>query len=207
MKEIWDNRYRDIEYAYGEKPNVFFKETLDNLNLKDSILLPAEGEGRNAVYAAKRGLDVTAFDISIEGKNKALDLAKKENVEINYEVGEFFELNLVKGSYDCAALIYAHFPPTIREAYHKKIASLIKPNGTLILEGFSIAHLEYQKKNPHVGGPKKKAMLFSTEIIKKNFIDFEIIHLEEIEIQLNEGLYHQGKGKVIRFIGKKLKSE
>ena len=113
MKEIWDNRYRDIEYAYGEKPNVFFKETLDNLNLKDSIILPAEGEGRNAVYAAKRGLDVTAFDISIEGKNKALDLAKKENVEINYEVGEFFELNLVKDSYDCAALIYAHFPPTI----------------------------------------------------------------------------------------------
>ena len=60
------------EYAYGITPNVFFKETIENYDLKGEILLPAEGEGRNAVYAAKNGLKVTAFDISREGKNKAL---------------------------------------------------------------------------------------------------------------------------------------
>lgn len=54
MKEMWDKRYGNTEYAYGEEPNAFFKKTLDKLDLKGSILLPAEGEGRNAVYAAKK---------------------------------------------------------------------------------------------------------------------------------------------------------
>jgi SAM-dependent methyltransferase len=205
MKEMWDKRYGNTEYAYGEEPNAFFKKTLDKLDLKGSILLPAEGEGRNAVYAAKKGLDVFAFDISIEGKNKALELSKKENVEITYEVGEFFNLNIANYSYDSAALIYAHFPPNIRDSYHQKISELIKPNGILILEGFSKNHLELQQHNPNAGGPKKEALLFSIEMIKNDFSNFEIIQLEEKEVELNEGEYHQGKAKVIRFIGKKIK--
>ena len=202
---MWDKRYGDTAYAYGEEPNVFFKDTLNKLDLKGSILLPAEGEGRNAIYAAKKGMEVFAFDISIEGKNKALGLAKKEDVEINYEVGSFFSLDLVNQSYDCCALIYSHFPPDARNAYHHKINELIKLNGILILEGFCTGHLEYQKMNPSVGGPKKEALFFSTEMIKNDFSNFEIIQLEEKEVELNEGKYHQGKAKVIRFIGKKIK--
>lgn len=205
MKEMWDKRYGNTEYAYGEEPNAFLKKTLDKLDLKGSILLPAEGEGRNAVYAAKKRMEVFAFDISIEGKNKALELAKKNNVEINYEVGEFFNLNIANYSYDSAALIYAHFPPNIRDSYHQKISELIKSNGILILEGFSKSHLELQQHNPNAGGPKKEALLFSIEMIKNDFSNFEIIQLEEKEIELNEGEYHQGKAKVIRFIGKKIK--
>tara|TARA_B100000795_G_scaffold103119_1_gene76022 strand:+ start:3456 stop:4076 length:621 start_codon:yes stop_codon:yes gene_type:complete len=205
MKEMWDKRYGNTEYAYGEEPNAFFKKTLDKLDLKGSILLPAEGEGRNAVYAAKKRMEVFAFDISIEGKNKALELAKKENVEINYEVGEFSNLNIANYTYDSAALIYAHFPPNIRDSYHQKISELIKPNGILILEGFSKSHLALQQQNPNVGGPKNEALLFSIEMMKKDFANFEIIQLEEKEIELNEGEYHQGKAKVIRFIGKKIK--
>ena len=205
MKEMWDKRYGNTAYAYGEEPNAFFRETLNKLDLKGSILLPAEGEGRNAVYAAKKGLEVFAFDISIEGKNKALELAKKNNIEINYEVGEFFNLNIANYSYDSAALIYAHFPSNIRDSYHQKISELIKPNGILILEGFSKSHLELQQHNPNAGGPKKEALLFSIEMIKNDFSNFEIIQLEEKKIELNEGEYHQGKAKVIRFIGKKIK--
>lgn len=70
MKKLWDSRYSNLNYAYGIEPNKFFKEVLDKNNFTGKILLPAEGEGRNAVYAAKKGLDVTAFDISIEGKKK-----------------------------------------------------------------------------------------------------------------------------------------
>ena len=205
MKEMWDKRYSTTAYAYGEEPNAFFKETLDSQNLEGSILLPAEGEGRNAVYAAKKDMEVFSFDISIEGKNKALELAKKNNVEINYEVGEFFNLNIANYSYDCAAFIYAHFPPSLRISYHQKISELIKPNGILILEGFSKSHLELQQHNPNAGGPKKEALLFSIEMIKNDFSNFEIISIEEKEIELNEGEYHQGKAKVIRFIGKKIK--
>lgn len=207
MEKMWDERYADEGFAYGKNPNVFFKESLINLKLTGSIILPGEGEGRNAIYAAKQGLEVTAFDISIEGKNKAMAFAEEESVVINFEVGDFFNLDLINQSYDSAALIYAHFPSNLRAEYHKKITSLIKPGGTIILEGFSVSHLEYQKKNPQVGGPKMEPALFSKDMIKKDFEDLEIVQLEEQEIELSEGQFHNGVGKVIRFIGKKQKDE
>lgn len=203
MKEMWDNRYSSEDYAYGINPNVFLKDSIEKYKLKGSILMPAEGEGRNAVYAAKKGLEVTAFDISVEGKKKALKLAKKENIEITYDVGDFFNLNLINQKYDSAALIYAHFPPPLLSKYYQKIGELIKPNGILILEGFSKNHLKYREENPNIGGPNQLDMLFSKESIKNDFPDFEIIQLEETEVELSEGIYHNGIGSVIRFVGKK----
>lgn len=61
MEAFWNNRYKEKEFAYGIAPNQFFKESINKLKIKGTILLPAEGEGRNAVYAAKKGLKVTAF--------------------------------------------------------------------------------------------------------------------------------------------------
>jgi len=203
MKELWDSRYASLDYVYGTEPNQFFKEILDKNHFEGKILLPAEGEGRNAIYAAKKGLEVFAFDLSSEGKKKALKLAKNENVEINYDVGDFFTLHLIKEKFDVAALIFAHFPPNISTKYHKKIAELIKPNGILILEGFSKTHFELQKENPRAGGPKNIDMLFSIESIKKDFLNFDAILLEEKEIDLKEGKFHRGRSKVIRFIGRK----
>lgn len=203
MKEMWDSRYSSEDYAYGINPNVFFKDAIEKYKLKGSILMPAEGEGRNAVYAAKKGLEVTAFDISVEGKKKALKLAEKENVEITYEVGDFFNLDLINQKYDSAALIYAHFPPPLLSKYYQKIGELIKPKGFLILEGFSKTHLKYREENPKIGGPNQLDMLFSKELIQNNFPDFEIILLEETEVELSEGIYHNGVGSVIRFVGNK----
>lgn len=204
MKEMWNSRYSSTEFAYGTAPNQFFKETLSQLKPKGKILLPAEGEGRNAVYAAKQGLDVTAFDISSEGKKKALRLAMTESVELKYEIGNLFVLDLVNEKFDLAALIFAHFPPPILSKYHNKIADLIKDDGMIILEGFSKNNLPIRIKNPKVGGPDKIDMLFSKESIAHDFSDFEIINLEEVEIELHEGSFHNGTAKVIRFIGRKL---
>jgi SAM-dependent methyltransferase len=203
MIKMWDNRYSNEDFAYGIAPNNFFKSIIEDYKIDGKILLPAEGEGRNAVYAAKKGLDVTAFDISIEGKKKALKLATKENVTIKYEVGDFFDLDLINEKYDSAALIFAHFPPPILSKYHRKIADLIKEGGTIILEGFSTGHLPLRMENPNIGGPNKIEMLFTEESIRDDFSDFEVIKLEEVQIELNEGNFHNGIGKVIRFIGEK----
>ncbi len=200
---MWNTRYASTDYAYGKAPNTFFKSVLDKHHFAGKILLPAEGEGRNAVYAAQKGLEVFAFDTSIEGQKKAFKLAIEQNVTINYEVGEFFELELIKEKFDVAALIYAHFPPLILTKYYQKVAELIQPNGFLILEGFSTRHLSLRAANPKVGGPGMIEMLFSEDTIKNNFPNFEIIQLEEVEVELKEGLYHNGIGKVIRFVGKK----
>lgn len=203
MKDFWNNRYKDKEFAYGKSPNLYFKNTIDTLSLEGTLLLPAEGEGRNAVYAAKKGLKVVAFDISEEGRNKAMALARSEDVEIDYKVGELNQLNLKKNSFDALALIYGHFPANEKEKLHKDLAELIKPNGYLILEGFSVNNLEFREKNPKVGGPANREMLYAKQEITDTFIDFEIIELEETLIELNEGNFHNGLASVIRFIGKK----
>ena len=200
--ERWNDRYSNEEFAYGEEPNNFFKEQIEKLNA-GTILFPAEGEGRNAVYAAKIGWEVAAFDISEEGKNKALKLAEANNVTIDYKVGELETLNYQQEQFDAIALIYAHFPAKIKSHLHKTLETYLRKGGIIIFEAFSKKHLEYLAINDKVGGPKDIESLFSIEEIKADFPNYEIIQLEETEIELNEGLFHNGKGSVIRFVGKK----
>ncbi|CAA9201299.1 class I SAM-dependent methyltransferase [Flavobacterium collinsii] len=200
--ERWNDRYSTEEFAYGTAPNNYLKETLEKLDI-GTILFPAEGEGRNAVYAAKLGWNVSAFDISSEGQSKALKLAQSQNVIIDYQVGELETLNYQPGQFDTIALIYAHFPAEIKSAIHKTLDQYLRKGGYILFEAFSKKHLEYLAINDKVGGPKDIASLFSIEEIQSDFPDYEIITLEEKEIELNEGLFHNGKGSVIRFIGKK----
>ena len=193
----WDDRYRNEEYAFGTEPNIYFKQELDLLN-PGKILLAAEGEGRNAVYAAERGWDVTAFDISEEGKNKALKLAKSNNVTIDYKVGELPDLDFENESFDVIALIYAHFPAKIKSEYHKILDKLLKKGGVVIFEAFSKRHLEYRLENEKVGGPTDIESLFSIDELKNDFKNYDFQVLKEEIIDLNEGLYHIGTGSVIR---------
>lgn len=204
MENFWNLRFKDKDYAYGTLPNMFFKHVIDTYHVEGKLLLPAEGEGRNAVYAAKQGLEVYAFDASIEGRNKALKLAKENKVQINYEVGDFFNLQIMNEKFDAVALIFAHFAPDISAEYYKKITELLKPNGWMILEGFSKNHVKFQKVNPQAGGPKNIDMLFSKETIKRDFPAFEVLKLDEVETELQEGKYHKGTASLIRFIGKKI---
>lgn len=201
--ERWNERYRNTEFAYGEEPNQYLKTKIASIQPTGSILFAAEGEGRNAVFAAKQGWKVSAFDISIEGKNKAEILANKNQVSIDYKVGELDKLNYPKEHFDAVALIYAHFPAEIKSQLHQELIQLIKPGGYVIFEAFSKKHIDYIAKNEKVGGPKELAMLFSIEEIKANFKDFEVLELTEQEIELNEGLFHNGVGSVIRFVGRK----
>jgi SAM-dependent methyltransferase len=204
MKDMWNSRYQSNEFAYGKAPNQFFKDVLNRFNLTGEILLPAEGEGRNAVYAAQKGLSVYAFDISVEGKNKALRLAKEKNVQIRYEVGEITDLALEDQSFDIAALTFVHLPPNLRSNFHCEVAKLIKPGGVIIIEGFSKNNLKNRRENPNIGGPNNPEMLFSVEEIKNDFKGFEIVELQETNVELKEGSFHNGLGSVIRFIGRKV---
>ncbi|MFC0772629.1 class I SAM-dependent methyltransferase [Terrimonas alba] len=200
--ERWNDRYRKDEFAYGEQPNNYLKEQLEKL-AAGTILFPAEGEGRNAIFAANLGWTVSAFDISVEGKNKALRLAAMNKVTIDYQVGELPALNYRAEQFDAIALIYAHFPAGIKSSYHRTLDKYLRKNGIVIFEAFSKKHLDYILKNEKVGGPKDIAMLFSIDEIKSDFANYEIVELTEKEIELSEGLFHNGKASVIRFVGRK----
>jgi hypothetical protein len=168
-----------------------------------AILFPAEGEGRNAVFAARLGWKVSAFDISAEGRIKALRLAEANGVSIYYQVGELQTLNYKAGQFDAIALIYAHFPASVKSQMHKMLSTHLRKGGMIIFEAFSKKHLAYVAKNERVGGPKDIDTLFSLEELRSDFSNYEIIELEEKEIELKEGLFHNGQGSVIRFVGVK----
>ena len=200
----WDDRYRDEAFAYGEEPNQYLEEQLHKLPA-GSILFPAEGEGRNAVFAARKGWKVSAFDISAEGKKKAIQLAEKNKVSIDYQVGTLQALDYKEEQFDAIALIYAHFPADIKSALHRELDKYLRIGGTIIFEAFSKSHIAFIERDEKVGGPKDNASLFSVEEISHDFPNYEVIELKEKEIELHEGLYHNGQASVIRFVGRKTK--
>lgn len=197
MRNFWDERYAGEWYAYGTEPNLFFSEQLNNLN-PGKILIPGDGEGRNGVYAARLGWEVTSFDISVEGKRKAKELARKYHVEINFEIQDYENVFYPYEKFDLVALIYTHMHPLKREEYHRKFMNFLKPGGTLILEGFS-------KKQIHrnSGGPRDANMLFSIKELESDFAMMSSLQVYEQEIDFSEGQFHQGIADVIRVTGKK----
>lgn len=201
--DMWDNRYSEEGYAYGTAPNAYLKEKLKPLS-PGTILFPADGEGRNGVFAATQGWKVSAFDISTEGQKKALKLAEANHITIDYRVGELPTLNYQPEQFDAIALIFAHFPIAIRSKYHKLLSTYLCKGGFVIIEAFDKSHLEYRLKNPKVGGPGNSESLSSLEELKADFSNFEIIEAVEQEIELKEGNYHVGKGHVARFMARKI---
>jgi hypothetical protein len=200
MKSMWDDRYQQEAYAYGKAPNKFLASRLATLP-PGKILLAAEGEGRNAVFAARCGWETHAFDQSSFGKEKALRLAEEYDVAIRYEVADCLTVNYPLASFDAIGLIYAHFPAPIKSACHQRLMTFLKPGGTIIFEAFSKKHPAYQSIYPRVGGPTDPDMLFSLEEIAEDFAGLDMIECRETETELDEGIYHIGKGSVIRFKG------
>lgn len=199
---MWNQRYGAEEYAYGEAPNAYFEAQLKKLK-PGKILLPAEGEGRNAVFAAKSGWTVSAFDISTEGRKKAVRLAREHGVTIDYKVGGLDTLRHREEEFDAVALIYAHFSPELKSEYHAAFRKYLKKGGTVILELFGKNHLKYNRIDPKVGGPKDIDVLCSADEIAAYYSGFDVAELEEKVIRLSEGPYHNGIGSVVRFTGRK----
>ncbi len=198
MSLHWDERYNRKEYVYGSTPNVFFENQLTDLK-PGVILLPCEGEGRNALFAAQSNWNVVAFDSSEVGKNKAMALATQNNVSYDYQILDVNEANFEPESFDVIALIYAHFKPQLRSKFHATIQRWLKPEGKIILEAFNTEQLNYSS-----GGPKDLDMLYSTEILSKDFEGMKIELIETSTIVLDEGAFHQGDAAVIRFVAQKV---
>jgi len=197
MSNPWNERYSQTEYVYGETPNSFFTEQLDQLK-PGTLLLPCEGEGRNAVYAVRQGWNVMAYDSSEVGKNKAMQLAAKHSVAFDYQIDDATTINFPENSMDVIAFIYAHFPPAIRQTIHRNAIAWLKPGGKIILEAFNLL----QRHNTS-GGPKDPTMLYSVLMLKEDFAGLDIELLQTKEVNLNEGKYHEGKADVIRMVAVK----
>lgn len=194
MKELWDDKYSVQEYIYGINPNEYFKIVIGTLE-PGKLLLPSEGEGRNAVYAAKKGWSVTAVDFSIKAKEKALKLARENNVEINYIISDVRKYYFPESEFDVIGLIYAHYPPDLRTLIHSSAIKSLKQGGTLILEAFNNNQI-----NNNTGGPKELSLLYNPDTLRNDFGKLYIKELSEQEVMLREGKHHNGKADIIRLL-------
>ena len=198
MGNFWNERYSEQEYVYGEKANLFFAEQLNRLK-PGNIILPCDGEGRNGVHAASEGWSVQAFDLSEAGKVKALVLASKRGVTINYVIDDAVTAMYPANSADVVAFIYAHFPPTIRKGIHQKAITWLKPGGRIILEAFNPNQLQNTS-----GGPKELSMLYTEGILKEDFKGLKVELIQTLQTTLMEGKFHEGIADVIQFAGIKI---
>lgn len=197
MKDFWEEKYNQDEYIFGTEPDTYLADKLPNF-APGKILFPGEGEGRNAVYAAKLGWQVTAFDYSSSAKIKAEKLANINDVNIEYLTLDITEQNFPSESFDVIAYLFIHFEGEKRKAVHNAINAQLKVGGILILECFSDQHPIQEGK-----GPRSSNFLYSKANMQEDFPNYEIVELKIDEELLKEGPSDMGESSILRFIGKK----
>jgi len=198
---FWDSRYAGAPYAYGEAPNAF----LASLSFASGgrALVPGDGEGRNGVFLAERGLKVETLDLSGEGVAKARRLALARGVALDARQADVLAWDWPVAAYDVIALLFLHLPAAPRRLVHQHALAALKPGGRIVLEAFTPAHLEKQAAGAR-GGPREAALLFSAADLHADFAGADIELLEEVETELREGALHVGASAVVRLVAKKV---
>ena len=201
--QFWNERYNAPEYAYGVEPNRYFQSVLDQFQGQPGrMLLPAEGEGRNAVYAALKGWQVTAVDFSEAGCEKAMRLAEKHQVQINYQVMPVERFDFKQhGPWDAVGLVFAHFAPHIRPTIHQQCVENLVPGGMIVLEAFNKQQLAFRHQS---GGPADEAMLYDPALLHAEFAPLAIQECQEYNAALSEGYFHQGEAALIRMLARRV---
>jgi hypothetical protein len=197
MKEVWNQRYASQEYIYGRSPNVFFKQEIDKLS-PGKILLPMEGEGRNAVYAAQMGWEVVAYDFSEEGRKKAMLLAKECGVEIQFLISDNDSFASDDNDFDALALVFTHLPSGIRQRIFRSLLNYLKPGAEVILELYSKEQLALG-----TGGPPNIDFLVSKADLEADFECLNPLIVIQKEVTIEEGIGHSGRSSVIQLRGVK----
>ncbi|WP_350558321.1 class I SAM-dependent methyltransferase [Psychrobacter sp. CAL346-MNA-CIBAN-0220] len=198
---MWDQRYNEAGFAYGTEANDFLKETFHKIPAGGRVLCLAEGEGRNAVFLAQNGYQVTAMDLSKVGLNKALKLASDKGVTISTQVADLADYALGEQQWDGIVSIWAHMPEAIQQRVHAQVAPALKQGGVFILEAYT-----YQQTTmTGVGGPPatQKDRFVSLEDLQSELVELEEVIGIEKQRTVSEGTRHQGLSAVVQFVGYK----
>ena len=195
-ESFWNLRYATSDYLYGTEPNAFLKEHCSLLN--GPVLSFSEGEGRNAVLLASRGLEVLGVDISMVALEKAKTLAQFRGVEIKTRVADLATFEPEGNHYGSVVSISAHLPSTVRNRLYPLIERSLKPDGIVMLEAYSENQLSRD-----TGGPKNADMLMTVDKLRREFPNLEPVLLREVEREVSEGEAHTGMASVVQFIARK----
>jgi 2-polyprenyl-3-methyl-5-hydroxy-6-metoxy-1,4-benzoquinol methylase len=163
------------------------------------VLCLAEGEGRNAVWLAQQGNDVTAVDLSKVGLQKAQLLAETKGVKINTVHADLAEYDIGIEQWDVIILIFCHLPPPLRKKVHKSCVAGLRHKGLLLLEAYTPQQLTYK-----TGGPPNETMMMDENIISNELDGLKFIILQEKVRKIHEGEFHNGTGSVVQALAEKI---
>jgi len=195
---MWNERFALEAYAYGIQPNDFLKEHEVYLPRNGKVLCMAEGEGRNAVFLAKRGHQVTGVDYSEEGRVKALGLAEIEEVEIDYVISDLADYDFGIDKWDAVVFVFAHTESALRHKLYARIQQSLKPDGVFLLEAYTPEQPKYG-----TGGPRAIDLLIPISELNEHFEGYTTIRAHEVEREIYEGDFHTGLSSVSQFLVRK----
>lgn len=195
---MWNQRYAGDSLLFGEAPNDYLRAQRPRLPRAGRALCVADGEGRNSVWLAQRGLSVDAFDIADAGVAKARKLAQRHGVSVNFAVADCDALAWPENAYDVIAAIFVQFAdPPMRERLFANMVRALAPGGLLVLQGYTPKQLQYRS-----GGPQRVDHLYTEAMLREHFAALDILELVSYEAELREGIQHTGMAALIGMVGR-----
>ena len=197
--DFWNARFATDEYIFGTAPNVFLASQQALIRPGMRALAVADGEGRNGVWLAEQGASVHAIDVAPAALEKARKLAVSRGVTLETEQADILDWAWPEAAYDLVAAIFIQFaPPPERDRVIAGIRRTLKPGGVLILQGYTPRQVEFG-----TGGPPNAANMYTPELLREWFGDWQIVHLAEHESVISEGSHHHGMSALIDLVAKK----
>jgi len=195
----WNKRFGGVAYLFGTKPNVWLRDQAGVWSAGQRVLCVADGEGRNSVWLARRGLQVDAFDISEVGVAKARRLAAEQGATVRFQVADCEGFDWPADSYDGVAAIFIQFAdPALRARLFARMQQCLKPGGTLVLQGYTPRQLEYG-----TGGPPLASHLYTEALLREAFAAMDIVTLRDYEADVAEGSGHLGRSALIGMVARR----
>ena len=194
---MWDERYAVAEFVYGKEPNTFLAEHYLKLP-KGKVLSLAEGEGRNAVFLAAQGYAVTAVDASLVGLDKGRQLAEELGVDVEWIHADLNDFDLGLQQWDGIVSIFCPVPSSIRQKLYQKLPQALKPGGVFLLEAYTPDQI-----GRGTGGGNSLDVMQTVISLIAELPGLTFNHLQELEREVIEGIYHTGNGCVVQAIAQK----
>jgi len=195
----WDMRYDRKDYLFGTEPAGFLQREAMRLSSGDRVLCVAEGEGRNSVFLAARGLDVTAFDPSRVALAKAARLAEARGTEVDFRHADAESWDWQTDAYDAVVAIFIQFAgPALRDRLFAGMARTLKPGGLLLLHGYAPRQVGYG-----TGGPPCAQNMYELPMLHEAFAGFTVLLADDYDAKVDEGDGHSGLSALIDFVAQK----
>lgn len=198
-RDYWNGRFATESYIFGTRPAAFLVDNAHSIPPRSRVLALADGEGRNSVFLAEMGHRVVATDIAEGGIAKAHRLAEARGVSVEFRHLDLQGWQWPEAEFDAVVAVFIQFaPPVFRDEIFAGMKRAVRPGGLALLHGYTPKQLEYR-----TGGPSVVEQLYTEELLRAAFADWELLRIEAYERELDEGEGHKGCSAIIDLIARR----